>query len=113
MDARSRGVGRRDDALPSGGDQILSGEGDLEKRDGSGATEASRSEPVVLRRWQRPAHSNGSTKPAPGGNELPPQQPDGVLEKTSPPNVLIGGPVPVSPGFPIEAFGNDRLQEVW
>jgi hypothetical protein len=25
----------------------------------------------------------------------------------SPPNVLIGGPVPVSPGFPIEAFGND------
>ena len=23
--------------------------------------------------------------------------------------LLIGGPVPVSPGFPIEAFGNDRL----
>ena len=29
----------------------------------------------------------------------------------SPPNVFIGGlPVPVSPGFPIEAFGNDRVQ---
>ena len=27
----------------------------------------------------------------------------------SPPNVLIGGPVPISPGFPIGAFGNDRL----
>jgi len=27
----------------------------------------------------------------------------------SPPNVLIGGPVPVSPGFPIETFGNDGL----
>jgi len=44
----------------------------------------------------------------------------------SPPNVLIVGPVPVSPGFPtvrephrpegnrgIEAFGNDGLAEVW
>src|SRR5207247_9407789 len=28
----------------------------------------------------------------------------------SPPNVLIGGPVPVSPGFPIEACGNDGLR---
>jgi hypothetical protein len=31
------------------------------------------------------------------------------IPKASPPNVLIGGPVPVSPGFPIEAFGNDGL----
>jgi len=29
--------------------------------------------------------------------------------KASPSNVLIGGLVPVSPGFPIEAFGNDGL----
>src|SRR5262245_3935148 len=29
------------------------------------------------------------------------------IPKVSPPNVLVGGPVPVSPGFPIEAFGND------
>jgi hypothetical protein len=29
------------------------------------------------------------------------------------PSVLIGGPVPVSPGFPIEAFGNGKLQAVW
>jgi len=29
--------------------------------------------------------------------------------KVSPPNVLTGGPVPVSPGFPIKAFGNDGL----
>jgi hypothetical protein len=32
-----------------------------------------------------------------------------IIPKASPPNVLIGGPVPVSPGFPIEAFGNDGL----
>ena len=25
------------------------------------------------------------------------------------PECLIGGPVPASPGIPIEAFGNDRL----
>jgi len=31
----------------------------------------------------------------------------------SPPNVFIGGPVTVSSGFPIEAFGNDGLLEVW
>ena len=31
------------------------------------------------------------------------------VPKASPPNVSIGGPVPVSPGFPIEAFGNDEL----
>jgi len=31
------------------------------------------------------------------------------ISKASPPNVLIGGPVPISPGFPIEAFGNDGL----
>ena len=29
----------------------------------------------------------------------------------SPPNVFIGGPVRVSPGFPIEVFGNDGLLE--
>jgi hypothetical protein len=27
--------------------------------------------------------------------------------KASPPNVFIGGPVPVSPGFPLKACGND------
>jgi hypothetical protein len=32
------------------------------------------------------------------------------MPKASPPNVLIGGPVPISPGFPIEAFGNDGLR---
>ena len=31
------------------------------------------------------------------------------IPKASPPNVLIGGPVPISSGFPIEAFGNDGL----
>jgi hypothetical protein len=49
-----------------------------------------------------------------------------IHPKASPPNVLIGGPVPVSPGFPpkdgsvqslvadpIEAFGNDGLYEIW
>jgi hypothetical protein len=36
-----------------------------------------------------------------------------IIRKASPPNVLIGGPVPVLPGFPIEAFGNDGLSEVW
>jgi hypothetical protein len=30
-----------------------------------------------------------------------------IYAKGVTPNVLIGGPVPVSPGFPIEAFGND------
>ena len=29
------------------------------------------------------------------------------LPKASPPNVLIGGPVPISPGFPPKACGND------
>ena len=29
------------------------------------------------------------------------------IPEASPPNVFIGGPVPVSSGFPIEAFGND------
>jgi hypothetical protein len=29
------------------------------------------------------------------------------------PNIVIGAPVSVSSGFPIEAFGNDRLLEVW
>src|SRR5262249_40054548 len=32
-------------------------------------------------------------------------------QRRSPPNVLIAGPVPVSPGFPIKAFGNDGLKE--
>ena len=32
------------------------------------------------------------------------------IPTTSPPNVLIGGPVSVSPGFPIEAFGNDERE---
>jgi hypothetical protein len=32
-----------------------------------------------------------------------------IVPKASPSNVLIGGLVPVSPGFPIEAFGNDGL----
>jgi len=47
----------------------------------------------------------------------PPQQAAGVSKnidenfviKASPPNVFIGGPVPVPSGFPIGAFGNDRL----
>jgi hypothetical protein len=34
-----------------------------------------------------------------------------LILKASPPNVLIGGPVPVSPGFPIEAFGNDDEED--
>ena len=38
---------------------------------------------------------------------------DENLSQASPPNVFIGGPVPVSSGFPIEAFGNDRLLEVY
>jgi hypothetical protein len=29
------------------------------------------------------------------------------------PNVLIGGPVKNSPGFPLKACGNDGLLEVW
>jgi hypothetical protein len=32
-----------------------------------------------------------------------------IYPKGVTPNVLIGGPVPVSPGFLVEAFGNDRL----
>jgi hypothetical protein len=38
---------------------------------------------------------------------------DDLFQASSPPNVFIGGPVAVSSGFPIEAFGNDRLLEVW
>ncbi len=34
-----------------------------------------------------------------------------VYSKGSSPNVFIGGLVPGSPGFPIEAFGNDGLLE--
>ena len=33
--------------------------------------------------------------------------------KSLPPNVFIGGPVRELPGFPIEAFGNDKILEVW
>jgi len=33
------------------------------------------------------------------------------LTYASPPNVLIGGPVPFSPGFPLKACGNDRLRK--
>ena len=33
--------------------------------------------------------------------------------KPSPPNVFIGAPVRESSGFPIEAFGNDKILEVW
>src|SRR3972149_11658525 len=32
-----------------------------------------------------------------------------IFPKLSPPNVLIGGPVRVSPGFPLKACGNDAL----
>ena len=38
------------------------------------------------------------------------QQAEGVSEHISKgvtPNVLIGGPVPILPGFPIKPFGND------
>ena len=31
------------------------------------------------------------------------------LPKPSPPNVLIGGPVRIPPGFPLKACGNDGL----
>jgi hypothetical protein len=31
------------------------------------------------------------------------------LPRPSPPNVLIGGPVRISPGFPLKACGNDGL----
>jgi hypothetical protein len=31
--------------------------------------------------------------------------------KSSPPNVVIGGPVRVSPGFPLKICGNDELGE--
>jgi hypothetical protein len=31
------------------------------------------------------------------------------LPRPSPPNVLIGGPVRIPPGFPLEACGNDGL----
>jgi hypothetical protein len=31
------------------------------------------------------------------------------LPTPSPPNVLIGGPVRISPGFPLKACGNDEL----
>jgi hypothetical protein len=34
-----------------------------------------------------------------------------LIPEASPPNVFIGGPVPVSPGFPIEAFGNDSEED--
>ena len=35
------------------------------------------------------------------------------IPRSSSPNVVIGGPVRISSGFPIEAFGNDGLLEVW
>ena len=34
-----------------------------------------------------------------------------IFFKSSPPNVFIGGPVPVSPGFPLKACGNDGLRK--
>jgi len=45
------------------------------------------------------------------------QQRDENFSKASPPNVLIGGPVPVSPVVsrvepPLNAFGNDGLEEI-
>jgi hypothetical protein len=36
-----------------------------------------------------------------------------ITSNLSPPNVFNEGPVRLSPGFPIEAFGNDELLEVW
>ena len=33
-----------------------------------------------------------------------------IYPKGVTPNVLIGGPVRVSPGFPLRACGNDRLE---
>jgi hypothetical protein len=32
-----------------------------------------------------------------------------ILNHVSPPNVFIVGAVPVRPGFPLEAYGNDGL----
>jgi hypothetical protein len=40
-------------------------------------------------------------------NEVSDENPR-IFESVTP-DVLIGGPVSVSPGFPIEAFGNDGL----
>jgi hypothetical protein len=34
-----------------------------------------------------------------------------IFSKLSPPNVLVGGPVGISPGFPPKACGNDGLGE--
>jgi hypothetical protein len=39
------------------------------------------------------------------------QKRDESYPKASPPNVFIGGPVPVSPGFPLKACGNDGLRK--
>jgi hypothetical protein len=33
-----------------------------------------------------------------------------IIPKASPLNVFIGGPIPISPGFPLKACGNDGLQ---
>jgi hypothetical protein len=52
------------------------------------------------------------------GNESTPQQTDVAskafvkdVSQSVTSNVFIGGPVMFRPGFPIEAFGNDRLLE--
>jgi hypothetical protein len=34
-----------------------------------------------------------------------------IIPNASPPNVLIGGPDPDSPGFPLKACGNDGLRK--
>ena len=34
-----------------------------------------------------------------------------IFPEFSPPNVLVGGPVGISPGFPLKACGNDGLRE--
>jgi hypothetical protein len=38
------------------------------------------------------------------------EEPMRIIPKASPPNVSIGGPAPNSPGFPLNACGNDGLR---
>jgi len=48
---------------------------------------------------KNPAASSGVSKPVMGTIPIP-----------SPPNVLVGGPDPDWPGFPLKACGNDGLR---
>ena len=73
----------------------------------------------MARLWQRVSdNTNTPTDPSgirPGLELISPQQADGYqktyenLSQAVTPECFIGGSVRVSSGFPIEAFGNDRL----